>query len=97
MKLFAKTIWIACMHAAMIFTVYGTKLFGLNVPYYFITPLWLGVPAVLAFTAYFLSLQKTKWLVSALYREGMWVFLASLSTLMSTYFGVFLALNTFGE
>ena len=97
MKLFAKTALIASIHAAIIFTAYGTKLFGINAPSDLFIPIWLGAPAILAFAAYFLALLKTKWLASALYREGVWVFCASLAAFTSTYLGVFLAFNTFGE
>ncbi len=97
MKLFAQATLIAAIHAAFIFSAYGTKFFGIPVPSDFYIPLWLGAPAIFAFGAYFLILQKTKWLASALYREGVWVFCAGLAALTSSYLGVFLAFNTFGE
>ena len=87
----------ACFHAAFIFTAYGTKFFGLPLPSDYFVPLWLVVPATLAFAAYLRALLKTKYLASALYREGLWVFCAGLAALSSTYMGVFFALNTFGE
>ncbi|MFA6970994.1 MAG: hypothetical protein WC208_06275 [Gallionella sp.] len=97
MKLFSQTTLIAVIHATFIFAAYGTKFFGIPVPSDFYIPLWLGAPAIFAFMAYFLVLLKTKWLASALYREGVWVFCASLAAFTSTYLGVFFAFNTFGE
>jgi len=97
MKLFAQVTLIAVIHAAFIFSAYGSKFFGIPVPSDFYIPLWLGAPAVFAFVAYFLVLLKTKWLASALYREGAWVFCSGLLALLSSYLGVFLAFNTFGE
>jgi hypothetical protein len=97
MKLIAQIVLVACIHVAFLFTAYGTKFFGLNLPPVFLMALWLGVSSILAFAAYFLALLKTKLLVSALYREGLWIFCAGLVTLTSLYIGVFLALNTYGE
>ncbi|MDR3393102.1 MAG: hypothetical protein P4L77_15345 [Sulfuriferula sp.] len=97
MKLIAQIVLVACIHVAFLFTAYGTKFFGLNLPSGFLMALWLGVSSILAFAAYLLVLLKTKWLASALYREGLWVFCAGLATFVSLYIGVFLALNTYGE
>jgi hypothetical protein len=96
MKLIAQTILVACIHVAFLFTAYGTKFFGLNLPPVFLMALWLGVSSVLAFAAYFLALLKAKLLPSVLYRVGLWIFFAGLATLISLYIGVFLALNTYG-
>lgn len=97
MKLIAQIVLVACIHVAFLFTAYGTKFFGLNLPPVFLMVLWLGVSSIFAFAAYFLALLKTKLLATALYRDGLWLFCAGLATLISLYVGVFLALNTYGE
>ena len=97
MKLIAQIALVACIHVVFLFTAYGTKFFGLNLPSVVLMSLWLGVSSVLAFAAYFFAFLKTKFLASALYREGLWIFCAGLATLISLYIGVFLALNTYGE
>ena len=97
MKLFAQIALIASFYIAFLFVAYGTKFFGLSLPSGYYVPLWLGAPAILAFAAYFFALIKSKWLASALYREGLWIFCAGLAVLISTYIGVFFAFNTYGE
>jgi hypothetical protein len=97
MKLIVQIVLVACIHIAFLFTAYGTKFFGLNLPSVFLMALWLGVSSVLAFAAYFLALLKTQFLASALCREGLWIFCAGLATFISLYIGVFFALNTYGE
>ena len=97
MKLFAQISLIVGIHVAFLFISYGTKFFGLNLPSNFSTILWLCVPAILAFAAYFIALQKTKWFASAIYRDGLWVFCAIFAAFISSYIGVFLAINTYGE
>jgi hypothetical protein len=97
MKWFAQISLIVGIHVAFLFMSYGTKFLGLNLPSSFSAILWLGFPAIFAFAAYFIALQKTKWFVSAIYREGLWVFCAIFAAFISSYIGVFLAINTYGE
>jgi len=96
MKPLSQIAFIAILHVAFLFAAYGTKFFGLNLPSGYGVYFWLGAPAILTFAAFFFTLIKSKWLPSAIYREGLWVVFSGFAVLISTYIGVFLAFNTYG-
>jgi hypothetical protein len=88
MKLIATLVLIAAAHVAFLFGAYGSKFFGLHLPYGVIIFLWLGVSTGLAGFGYFKA-------VSRLSANGRLV-VALVAAAASLYVGVFLAFNTYG-
>ena len=91
MKRVATIIPIAAAHIAFLFWAYGSKFFGLHLPYHLALFLWLVASTILAGFGHFKATSK---LTTTPYIRGV---IAVVLSLASLYVGVFLALNTYGE
>jgi hypothetical protein len=90
MKMIAALVLIAAAHVAFLFVAYGSRFFGIHLPYGLTISLWLGASTILAGLGYF---KATSHLSANVYwRLVVTVVVAS----ASLYIGVVLAFNTYG-
>ena len=92
-----QSLLVAAIHISYVFILYGARsLRSLHAPYFLTLFVWLGVPTLVAFALYYLSLSRMGFLSEPMRRTK----LAACSigpTVLSLYCGLFLALNTFGS
>jgi len=81
---------IATLHVAFLFAAYGTKAFGLSLPYALAVSVWLGASTAFACFGYIKALSHRQ------IGRSMRVLYAAIAGAASLYIGVFLAFNTFG-
>lgn len=94
-KLSLTMILIGCVHAGILFVVYGRKWLAYW-PYYGGQYIWLSLPSCAAFYLYYFSLRRAGF-VAEPYRRGKSVTIATAATPVTLYVGVFCSLNTYGE
>jgi hypothetical protein len=94
-KLLLAMILIGCVHAGILFVVYGRKWLAYW-PYYGAAYIWLLVPSCAAFYLYYFSLSRAG-IVAEPYRRGKLVTISTAATLISLYVGVFFSFNTYGS
>ena len=94
-KLLLTMILIGCVHAGILFVVYGRKWLAYW-PYYGGAYIWLLLPSCAAFYLYYFSLRRAGF-VAEPYSRGKLVAISTAATLLSLYVGVFCSLNTYGE
>jgi len=97
MKLVLQSLLIAATHISYVFILYGTRsLRFLHAPNLLIIFVWLGVPTLVAFALYYLSLSRVGFLSEPMRRTKLMACSIG-ATALSLYCAVFLALNTFGS
>ena len=93
MKPIAAIVLIAAGHVAFLYAAYGTKFFGLPLPYGVTMALWFGASTIAAGVGYARAAAKLSWFsVQAHSRH----FFAIATAPASLFVGVYAAFNTFG-
>ncbi len=93
MKPIAPLFLVAAAHVAFLYGGYGSKFFGIPLPYMLVMAIWLGASTVLAVVGYSKASARLPWLGSHAYRRHLFAIAAATASL---YAGVFLAFNAFG-
>ena len=92
MSISARLASVFFAHVAFLFGAYGSRFFGLHLPYTVAIAIWLGLSSFIAALAYRSAFSKSPVfageLLSAVSGVG--------ATCVSLAVGVFLAVNTFG-
>lgn len=88
---------VGFLHITFIVTAYATSFFGLHLPRKLIISLWLGGSSSLALIAYTWIVFRSTWLPSEPGRPMKLGLIAITITIVSLYFGIFIAYDTIGS
>lgn len=84
---------IAIAHIAFSYCAYGSKFFGLALPYGAIMVLWLGASTIAAGIGYSKAAGKMRWFATVAHRRHLFAIAAAA---VSLFLGVCWVFNSFG-